>query len=33
MLSSIEATSLSADRKKRLPADFQGDPSWNEPGV
>jgi hypothetical protein len=30
MLSSIEATWLSADRKKQLAADFQRDPSWNE---
>jgi adenosine deaminase len=29
MLSSIEATWLSADRKKRLAADFERDPSWN----
>jgi hypothetical protein len=33
MLSSIEATWLSAERKKRLAADFQRDPSWNEAGV
>ncbi len=33
MLSSIEATWLSADRKKQLAADFQRDPSWNEAGV
>jgi adenosine deaminase len=30
MLSSIEATWLSAERKKRLAADFQRDPSWND---
>jgi adenosine deaminase len=30
MLTSIEATWLSAERKKRLAADFQRDPSWNE---
>ena len=33
MLSSIEATWLSAERKKRLAADFQRDPSWNEAGA
>ncbi len=33
MLSSIEATWLSAERKKQLAADFQRDPSWNEPGA
>jgi adenosine deaminase len=32
MLSSIEATWLSADRKKQLAADFQRDPSWSEAG-
>ena len=31
ILSSIEATWLSADRKKRLAADFQRDSSWSEP--
>jgi adenosine deaminase len=30
MLTSIEATWLSGERKKRLAADFQRDPSWNE---
>jgi adenosine deaminase len=30
MLSSIEATWLSADRKQRLAEDFQRDPSWQE---
>jgi adenosine deaminase len=30
MLSSIEATWLSADRKKRLAEDFQRDPSWHD---
>ena len=33
MLSSVEATWLSADRKKRLAADFQRDPSWNDAGA
>jgi len=33
MLSSIEATWLSADRKKRLAADFERDPGWNEAGA
>ena len=33
MFSSIEATWLSAERKKRLAADFQRDPSWNEAGA
>ena len=33
MLSSIEATWLSADRKRRLAEDFQRDPSWNETGA
>jgi adenosine deaminase len=32
MLSSIEATWLSAERKKRLTADFQRDPTWNDAG-
>lgn len=30
LLSSIEATWLRAERKKRLAADFQRDPSWHE---
>ena len=33
MLSSIEATWLGSERKKRLAADFQRDPSWNEAGA
>ncbi len=33
MLSSIEATWLSPERKKRLAADFQRDPGWNEAGA
>jgi adenosine deaminase len=33
MLSTIESTWLSAERKKRLAADFQRDPSWNEAGT
>jgi adenosine deaminase/aminodeoxyfutalosine deaminase len=33
MLSSIEATWLTPDRKKRLVTDFQRDPSGNEPDV
>ena len=33
MLSSIEATWLSADRKKRMAAEFQRDPSWNLVGL
>ena len=32
MLTSIEATWLSPERKKRLAADFQRDPSWTESG-
>jgi adenosine deaminase len=31
VLSSVEATWLSAERKKRLAAEFQRDPGWNEP--
>jgi hypothetical protein len=30
MLTSSEATWLSADRKKRLAEDFQRNPSWHE---
>jgi adenosine deaminase len=33
MLTSIEATWLSAERKNRLAADFRRDPSWNEAGA
>ena len=33
MLTSIEATWLSAERKRRLAADFERDPSWNEAGA
>jgi adenosine deaminase len=32
LLSSVEATWLSADRKKQMAADFQRDPSWREAG-
>ena len=32
LLTSIEATWLSAERKRNLAADFQRDPSWNESG-
>ena len=33
MLSSVDATWLSADRKRRLAAEFQRDPSWNDAGA
>jgi adenosine deaminase len=33
MFSSIDATWLSAEHKKRLAADFQRDPSWDEAGA
>ena len=32
MLTSIEATWLSAERKKRQAADFQRDPTWKQAG-